>query len=188
MKIASGDFNGNGYADLAILHQRSDGGADVHVLYGGPGSSPLGNTTTITRSLPSADGWDWTKMKVTAGDYNGDHFSDLAILHQTSDGGSDVHLLFGGTSPLSNTTTWLRSLPAASGWNWSQMMVESGDYNGNTYADLAILHQRTDGGADVHVLYGGPGTSPLGNTTTITRSLPGTSGWDWTKMLLAPAS
>nr|WP_232242013.1 VCBS repeat-containing protein [Streptacidiphilus jeojiense] len=114
-------------------------------------------------------------------DYNGDGFSDLAILHQVTDGGADLHMLFGSTSPLSNSGTWLCSLAGSAGWSWSNMKAVTGDFNGNGYQDLAILAKRTDGGADVHVLYGGPGSSPLGNTTTITRSLPG-PGWDWTKM------
>lgn len=56
-----GDFNGDGYADTAFLQQRSDGGADVYVLYGAMGT-PFQNSTTLVRSLPGSPGWDWTKM------------------------------------------------------------------------------------------------------------------------------
>jgi len=184
MKLAVGYFNSDSYADLAIVHQRTDGGADIHVLYGG--STPFTNSTTFVRSLPGTSGWNWSQMKVVSGDFNGDGYDDLAIVHQLGDGGANVYTLNGGigTAMFANDLSApVRNLPASSEWNWNEMKLAAGPFNGDQNADLVIVHQRTDGGADVHILNGG--ATPFQNTSTFLRSLPGTSGWNWSQMKLA---
>jgi hypothetical protein len=183
MKLASGDFNGDGYADVAIVHQTSDGGADVHILYGSSGN-PLQNTITITRHLTAAEGWNWSQMKIASGDFNGDGYSDIAILQQVGVDDTDVHILYGGATPFQNTTTFVRHLYAADGFAWSKIKVATGYFNADSYADLAIVHQRSDLGADVDILYGGTPT-PFQYSPTFVRSLPNSAGWTWTGMKLA---
>src|SRR5712691_7066302 len=91
--IAKGDFNGDGFADLAVgvpdedLGSIVDGGS-VNIIYG----SANGLTTT-TAGIPAAQFWslsfiglnggsragDRFGAALAAGDFNGDGFSDLAI-------------------------------------------------------------------------------------------------------------
>lgn len=186
LKIAAGKFNSDQYADIALLHQRTDGGADIHVLYGGVGTSIFTNVSYV-RSLTATDGWDWTKMKVVAGDANGDAWDDLVISHKSTDGGAGIHILYGnvGVNMFANSSTWVRTLPASQGWDWTKMKLALGRFNSDGAADLAILHQVTNDGADIHVLYGGSNAALFSNVTTIVRQLPATAGWAWSKIKIA---
>lgn len=177
MKVVAGRFNGDGYADLAILHQLVDGGFDAHVLLGSTGI-PFQNSVTHMRRLSGVDGWDWNKIKTTSGDFNGDGYADVGVLHQLADDGADVHVLWGGTSIFSHPITHVRRLPVADGWRWSLMKPAAGRFNSDGYVDIAILHQVADGGFDAHVLYGSSGT-PFQHPSTFARHFYGTQGWNW---------
>jgi len=61
------------------------------------------------------------------------------------------------------------------------MKVVAGKFDGDSDSDLGILHQLADGGIGVHVLQGSAGT-PFQNTVTSATQLPGSDGWDWTKV------
>ncbi|HEV8420555.1 MAG TPA: hypothetical protein VGR13_04300, partial [Actinomycetota bacterium] len=83
-----GDFNGDGYPDLAIGVPREDVGAvsnagAVSVLYGGPGGvSAIGDQFwhQDVEGVPDvAETGDQFGASVAAGDFNADGFSDLAI-------------------------------------------------------------------------------------------------------------
>lgn len=96
--VARGDFNGDGFADLAVgvpfedIGNARDAGA-VHVIYGsvngltaGGGASGIPaaqfwhqNTTNPGVVIDAAETDDHFGSALAAGDFNGDGFSDLAI-------------------------------------------------------------------------------------------------------------
>jgi hypothetical protein len=53
------------------VHQRSDLGADVDILYGSTGT-PFQYSPTFIRSLPASDGWAWSEMKLVSTNFGSD--------------------------------------------------------------------------------------------------------------------
>ena len=137
--LASGDFNHDGYADLAISAPFSTTGSanrsgSVTVMYGS--ASGLTSTQTVINQAtpgiagPAAaydDGFGW---ELAAGDFKHNGFSDLVITDPHQDG--DM-VLYGSATGL--TTTGSQYLQGAGGQAYQ---IAVGDFNGNGYADLAV--------------------------------------------------
>jgi hypothetical protein len=72
-----GDFNGDGYEDIAVTAYAFPHGmyqGKVRVYFGGNSVRPLPDWTVVGDSL-----WNYFGIAITAGDLNGDGYSDLAI-------------------------------------------------------------------------------------------------------------
>jgi hypothetical protein len=168
LALASGDLNGDGYADLAVgengkdVDGATDAGA-VHVLYGSAaGLSATGNQLWTQNSAgvldqsEAGDGFGsfGGNHTLAIGDFDGDGYGDLAI-----GVGSEVvipgHIADGAINVLYGTAA---GLTAAGDQFWSQespgilgdsdldydswgSRVVAGDFNGDGYADLALCSQ-----------------------------------------------
>lgn len=118
-------YQADKFGDIALLHEDLSGGFDAHVLYGSAGI-PFQHNPTFARKFSGADGWDWSKIKTSTGDYNGDGFDGIAVVHRLVDGGADIHTLWGGSGiPFTYPNTAVRALVASDGWNWDDMKIES---------------------------------------------------------------
>ena len=124
--LAAGDFNSDGYADVAIGSPDAGaplpgtfGEADegvVNVIYGSPSGLSLTfvpdqfwhqNSPNIQETASEADNFGYA---VTSGDYNGDSYEDLAIgvimedvNHDTIDRAGLVQIIYGSSDGLSAT-------------------------------------------------------------------------------------
>lgn len=158
---ARGDFNNDGFADLAVGVPGEDivaltlngpevlvrdAGA-VNIIYGSPaGLTATGdqylNATTFGYS--SNDG-DHFGMALASGDFNGDTYSDLAIGMPDYDFGTvdssffenaGVVLLIDGSASGLNTAT-ARTLPVDKRGRAGAALVWA-DFNGDRFGDLAV--------------------------------------------------
>ncbi len=121
--IATGDFNGDGRIDLAVVN---DAGNSVSILIGnGDGNfQPAVNYSVGT-----------TPVAVATGDFNHDGHLDLAVVNSnpnTGGAGGSLSILFGrGDGTFAAGATYgLGALPAA---------VAAGDFDGDGNLDLAVV-------------------------------------------------
>lgn len=75
-QVATGDLNGDGYADLAIGNTGANSGAGEAVIY--PGSS-TGLATTAADTIVGGSAGDNFGYSLATGDLNGDGYSDLVV-------------------------------------------------------------------------------------------------------------
>jgi disulfide bond formation protein DsbB len=179
--LAAGDFNGDGYADLAVgvpnesVDGVSNAGA-VNILYGSAiGLTATGNQLWSQNSsdvLGVAEGNDSFGSVLTIGDFNGDGCADLAVGVSADNvdsisGAGAVNILYGSSGGLTATGNqlWSQNSPdildtAESGDSFGNALA-SGDFNGDGRDDLAVGVFFEDAGASeianagvVNVLYG----------------------------------
>ncbi len=147
--LTTGDFDADGYGDLAIgvPGQSSHSGA-VHMFYGGPtGLSSLRNRVFMQGSLGIADlaePDDAFGSQVAAGDFNSDGYDDLAIgvPGENSTAGA-VHIVYGRTAGLDAPGNQFIHQDSPGMYDVSEpgdrfgRSLAAGDFNGDGFDDLA---------------------------------------------------
>jgi uncharacterized repeat protein (TIGR01451 family) len=140
--VAIGDFNGDGFNDLAVANERS---SNVSILLG-TGTGTFGAPTNFLAGTTAAS--------VAVADFNGDGRSDLAVANSGSD---DLSILLGtGTGAFLPPTSY----PAGT----RPLFVAAGDFNGDGKSDLAIANQSSN---NVSILMG-TGAGTFGSATNFT--------------------
>jgi hypothetical protein len=159
--LATGDFNKDGYADLAIGVPGEQIGTiksgSIGVLYGS--STGLINGTGISQAgLGQTNvAGDLFGSALTAGDFNGDGYADLAIgapgKSISSVKSGQVFVLKGSSTGLLNTPNWVVDQRATDGTN------EAGDLFGSALAAGNVVGAKT-GTIYSDLVVGVPGESP----------------------------
>ena len=181
---ATGDFNGDGYADLVVGAPNEavgdiDAAGSITVVYGGPsgltgtGSAAFNQGGSVAGQAETGDRFG---AAIATGDFDGDGYDDVAAGAPGEDVGSvvdagDITILYGGGSGLQAARS--RAFSQAGGVAGIAQRddrfgaaVTSGDFDNDGRDDLAVgapgqdLRGRADAGA-VTVLYGsGAGIAP----------------------------
>ena len=116
--ITTGDFNGDGYLDLAVANDAEN---TVSILLNNGDGTFKGSSTINVGNQP---------YSIIAGDFNGDGYLDLAVPNMAS---NTVSILMNnGSGTFTQTTT--------SSAGSEPYSVTSGDFNGDGSLDLAVIN------------------------------------------------
>ncbi len=144
----AGDVNGDGYSDIIVGANRYDSGqtneGSVYVWLGsasGPGvnGTPLNADWTSEGNQASAD---FGKSVSTAGDVNGDGYSDVIIGAPAYDNGEvdegKFFAFYGSSSGLPATPDYSAVESNQTGAHLGSSVSSAGDVNGDGYSDVLI--------------------------------------------------
>ncbi len=159
--LATGDFNGDGADDLAtgipldngIAGSEIDDCGGVVVRFGSPGKGLATNlASTFLRQTPTRDPaevGDTMGSALAVCDFNGDNFDDLAVgvayenhLGESDAGAIQVHFGTSAGLPFAGDTFITQSTPGVPGdveaGDGFGHALACGDFNGDTFDDLAV--------------------------------------------------
>ncbi len=135
-KFLSGDFNGDGKDDLAVLY--GYGGDRTRLwIFSNNGDGSFSNPHIGWDSGPG--NWAWRASKFISGDFNGDGKDDLAVLYGY--GGSQSRLwvfINNGSGGFNAPVVWWDSGPG--NWQWRASKLVSGDFSGDGKDDLMVFY------------------------------------------------
>jgi hypothetical protein len=158
----SGDFDGDGFADLAVgapTVASESGGADrvgrVFLYLGGPAAFEAGQApdAALAPPLEVEDGFYGTLGP--CGDLNGDGFDDLVVGQRGGGTGTGaVHVYLGGVAGIGGSPARSYTYPEGlEGGRFGEALDASGDFDGDGFADLLAA---APGGNRVALFRGGP--------------------------------
>jgi hypothetical protein len=193
--LASGDFNGDGFTDLAVGAPNetvgaSEGAGAVNVLFGSAtGLTGAGSQLFTEGNTEPGEGlsnpFDRFGAALAAGDFDDDGADDLAIgVPEVNIGAGMIVVLDGSAGGLVNTDQFFsQNSPgvgsAAEEFDSFGETLAVGDFNNSGTEDLAVGVPFEDVGAvpdagAVNVLYGRPVTGLTGSNSQIfTQDTPG---------------
>ncbi|MEU2627544.1 FG-GAP-like repeat-containing protein [Kitasatospora sp. NPDC007106] len=137
--VTAGDANGDGRADALMAYHYADSaiGFFTSLSKADGGFNPI----TAGYIVPKGN-WDWNSSRFIAGDFNGDHRTDLALMYHHEDGSITLHTgLADAEGHIQAFSLPSYTVPASAGWDWNAIRLYAGDANGDGRADAIMVYR-----------------------------------------------
>ena len=136
----AGDVNGDGYSDLIVSANRATNGLGMVLVYHGSPGGP-GTAWDWNRQGTQAEG-EFGSVSATAGDVNGDGYSDIVIGAPWETNGAETsegraYLYLGGAAGLAASSAWSAEGNNA-GAEYGYSVASAGDVNGDGFGDVIV--------------------------------------------------
>ncbi|MFD8194202.1 FG-GAP-like repeat-containing protein [Streptomyces wuyuanensis] len=171
MKFVSGDYNGDGRSDMAMLRGYGDTSVKAFVALG---KTDGGFTTPVQAwSSPAGGPFHISYMTPQAGDFNGDGRDDMAVWYAAADGTTKLHTFTTKTNGTFNTPIASWSAPKGT-WLRASTKFVTGDFNGDGREELGVYYDQGGNGMKTYVFT----TQPTGTFANPTLWWETTLKWD----------
>jgi FG-GAP repeat len=187
--LASGDYNGDGRADLAVgAPGENTFSGVVHLLYGSAAGLTATGSQLWSQDSPGvaggAEGFDVFGGALADGDFNADGRADLAVgAWGENSAAGVVHVLYGSAAGLTATGSqlWSQDSPGVAGGpegaDFFGQAVAAGDFDGDAHAELAVGAPGENNSAGVvHVLRGSAARLTATGSQLWSQDSPGVAG------------
>ena len=128
----TGDFNGDGKADIAAFYDFNGCSTQLFVFNGN------GSGTFSTPASVWSGSWCWGAAKPTVSDYNSDGRDDIAALYNFGGGNTQLFMFAGTTTGFNSPVSVWSS--GTGNWFWEATTQVTGDFNGDGKADIAAFY------------------------------------------------
>ncbi len=177
----AGDVNGDGFSDVVVgadgydFRQTDEGRVFVY-LGSASGLSPTPAWTAVSKQAHAHLG-----ASASAGDVNGDGFSDVLVGAWAYDEGEAdegrVFVYLGGAAGLASKPAWVAE-PNRAGASFGASVASAGDVNGDGFSDVLVgassLHDRAAEGGRAFLYLGGDGAAGPGRARHLGQRFGGT--------------
>lgn len=164
---SAGDVNGDGLSDIILAkylrNTNIPSEAEAYVFYGSPSISGTINLSTADIKITEETMSDYFGYSVsTAGDVNGDGYSDFLIGAKYASGTKGkVYLFFGGNNisdSLAASSANMIISGGAAGDHLGHSVSSAGDVNGDGYSDIILGSARNSSGTAQSYIFLGSST------------------------------
>ncbi|MEZ4970887.1 MAG: T9SS type A sorting domain-containing protein [Flavobacteriaceae bacterium] len=148
-RMVSGDFDGNGFDDIAAFYDNGNSSTSLHMWL----SSGTHITYQNSSGWWSTSGYDPNKItgRVVSGDFDGNGFDDIAAFYDNGNSSTSLHMwLSSGTHiTYQNSSGWW----STSGYDPNKITgrVVSGDFDGNGFDDIAAFYDNGNSSTSLHM-------------------------------------
>ena len=186
LSIASGDFNGDGYADVITGAPRFDlfGGQDgqVYIFYGSLSGIASGSASNADTIVSAGVTGGWLGRAVSAGDLNGDGYDEAIIgSYLYSSGQGRIYIIKGRSTKLVSGNDVAVADTIITGTAAARIgeSLETGDFNADGFVDLVSGATEANNGSAaqgrVYIFNGKSIGIVTGDDTTANTILSGTN-------------